>query len=132
MAKKRKPLNERQKKWIERTVKRNRSYKALLYNRFFLYLILVLLQLAFSFFWVYMFVYNSKWGIIAQAVISVCAVITVLYLINKNDRPSVKLNWILLILVFPVFGVPAYLMYGEGRPTWSMNQKILQAKGDNA
>lgn len=119
-----KRLNERQKRKIERTVANNRSYKLYLYNRFFIFLLLVLGQLIGLVLLSYLFVYNTAIGVLLQVLVGVCAVLAVLYLINYNDRPSIKLNWILMMLIVPVVGVPMYLLYGEGRPTRWMQERM--------
>ncbi len=125
-----KKLSKRKIRKIERTIANDRSYKALLYNRFILFLLLVLVQCAvYAGTWV-LFLYNTRVGSIVQIAISALALISVLYLINKNDRPSVKLNWILLLLIAPVFGVPFYLLYGEARPTKKMRKKVERAKAE--
>lgn len=127
-----KKLSARKKKWIERTVANNRSYKLYLYNRFLTFLLLVLAQIGGLIFLAYLFVYNSRMAIVTQATVGVLQILVLLYLLNKNERPSTKLNWILLILILPIVGVPSYLLYGEGRPTRKMNQKIALAKEENA
>ncbi len=126
-----KKLTARKRKWIERTVANDRSYKLYLYNRFFLFLILVLAQLIGYVLLLYLFAYNSKAGFAVQISVGVIALVCVLYLIGKNDRPSSKLNWILLMLITPIVGVPMYLLYGEGRPTRRMHKKIVRAKKEN-
>ncbi len=126
-----KKLTLRKKKWIERTVANDRSYKLYLYNRFFLFLILALAQLVGYVLLLYLFAYHSKIGIAVQAAVGIIALFCVLYLIGKNDRPSAKLNWILLMLITPIVGVPMYLLYGEGRPTRRMHKKIVNAKAEN-
>ncbi len=126
-----KKLSARKKKWIERTIANDRSYKKFLYNRFFLFLLFVVGQLVGYSVLIYLFTYYSKVGVIIQLVVAILAGIFVLYIINKNDRPSTKLNWILLILVAPIFGVPMYLFYGEGRQTRSMRKKMQKAKAEN-
>ena len=120
-----KQLSERKKKWIERTAENDRSYKLFLYNRFFIFLILVFLQLVISIGLAYSVVYDaSRVGIILQALLLIAELVFVLYLINKNDRPSEKLNWILLILIVPVVGVPGYLLYGEAHLFGFANQLV--------
>ena len=126
-----KKLSKTRKKWIERTVSNNRSYKAYLYNRFFLFLILFLMQVVGYVWLIYLFTYHSRIGLAVEVSVAVLELLVILYLINKNDRPSVKLNWILLILLVPIVGVPMYLLYGEGRPTRLMNRKIVEAKEEN-
>ncbi len=123
-----KKLSARKMKWIERTAKNNRSYKIYLYNRFFIFLTLVLLQIVGYVFAAYLIVYDSPIAFVLQIAIVVLELLMLLYLINKNDRPASKLNWILLILLVPVIGVPGYLLYGEGKPTRKMQKKIERAR----
>lgn len=126
-----KKLSQRRKKWIERTIANDRSYKVWLYNRFFIFLALVLAQIVGYVMLAVLLVYNSRVAIALQLAVSGVGLLAVLYLINRNERPSMKLNWILLILVLPVVGVPGYLLYGEGRPTRKMNKQIIDAKAEN-
>ncbi len=127
-----KKLSERKKKWIERTVANDRSNKRLLYNRFYLFALLVLLQIACFFYLQYLFTYHSQIAVLVQAVVGILTLVCVLYIINQNDRPSAKLNWILIILFAPVFGVPFYLYFGRGRPARKMKKKLEKAKVENA
>ena len=126
-----KKLSERKKRKIERTVANDRSYKLYLYNRFFIFLLLVLGQLVGFAVLAYLFIHNTKLGVVLQLLISGLSFVAVLYLINKNERPSIKLNWILLMLIVPLVGVPAYLLYGEGRPTRKMKGRSERAKVEN-
>ncbi|MBQ8322632.1 MAG: cardiolipin synthase [Clostridia bacterium] len=124
-------LSKRKKKWIERTVANDRSYKIVLYNRFFLFLLAVLWQLVGYALLILAFAYDSTIGATVQLVVGVLAILFVLRIINRNERPSSKLSWIILILIFPVFGVPTYLFSGGGRPTRDMRKKIARAKAEN-
>lgn len=126
-----KKLTPKKKKWIERTVANDRSYKVYLYNRFFIFLALVLLQLVGYVWLLHLFAYNSSIGVTVQLVVSMLAIVAVLYLINRNQRPSSKWNWIMLILIVPIVGVPMYLMNGEGKPTRRMYKKMESAKREN-
>ena len=126
-----KKLSARKKKWIEKTVKNNRSYKIFLYNRLFIFLLSVLLQLIGYGVLLIAFAYDSSIGFIVQFVVSVLVVVFLLRIISAHQRPSSKLSWIILILIFPVFGVPMYLFNGSGRPTRKMQKRIMQAKADN-
>ncbi len=125
-----KEISKRKKKWIERTVANDRSSKRFLYNRFYLFAILVLLQIVGFAFLIYLFAYNVRIGVTLQAVVGILAIISVLHIINKHEGASTKLNWILIILIFPLFGVPLYLSCGEGRPARKMKRKIDKAKED--
>ena len=127
-----KKLSERKKRWIERTVANDRSYKAFLYNRFFTFLCMVILQLVAFGVLIYLLVYHSSVALALQIALFVFELLIVLSIINHHDRPSSRLNWIILILVVPVFGVPMYMMNGRGRPTRKMNKKIHAAKKEIA
>ncbi len=126
-----KKLTEKKKKWIERTVANDRSNKRFLYNRMYLFALFVLLQIAGVVYIQYLFVYNSRLGAILQAAGGILAAVIVLYIINRNQRASIKIGWILLILIFPVFGVPAYIWFGEGKPARKMKNKIEKSKTEN-
>ena len=123
-----KKMNKRRKERIERNILRDRHYKVLIYNRFIITLLLVLLQIV-----VYALIlvhyYNGFRGVMIT--IDILALVCVLYIINRNEKPSSKLNWVIMILAAPVFGVPMYLLFGEGRPTYIMNRKITAAKRVN-
>ena len=127
-----KKLTKRKKKWIERTVSNDRSYKLFLYNRFFIFLILVLLQIAGYIAVWYLFVYQTKIGVLVQFAVGILSWIAVLRLINKVDKPSTRLGWVIVILVAPVFGLPSYLFFGEGRPAKRLKNRLNQAKQENA
>ncbi len=126
-----KKLSKRKKKWIERTVANDRSNKRFLYNRFYLFALLVLLQIVVFCYNMYLLVYKSRIGVLLQAALVIVGVCSVIYILNKDDRPSTKLNWVLLILTFPVFGVPFYLVCGEGGPTRKMRKKLESSKAEN-
>ena len=124
-------LTKRQKKRIERTIANDRSYKLFLYNRFFIFLTLVLLQIVGYVWLIYSFAYSSKVAVLVETAVGLIALVAVIYLINRNDRPSMKLNWILLMLIVPIIGVPMYLLYGEGRPTRKMKKRLEDAAKKN-
>ena len=128
----RKKLSKRKKKWIERTVSNDRSYKLFLYNRFFLFLILVLAQVAgYLVIW-YLFVYQTTAGVAVQFAVGILSWIFVLRLINKVDKPHTRLGWVMVILIAPVFGLPAYLLYGEGRPAARLKKKLDVSRAENS
>ena len=126
-----KKISKRKRKRIERTVANDRSYKLFLYNRVIMYLALILLQIIMYVGLGALLVYNSSTGVVLQMIIGIIALLMVLYLINKSEKPALKLSWILLILIVPFVGVPSYSLYGEGRPTRLMNRKIQRAHAEN-
>ncbi|MBQ8405400.1 MAG: cardiolipin synthase [Clostridia bacterium] len=125
-----KKLSGRKKRKIERTVANDRSYKVILYNRFILFLLLVLAQVAVQVgIWISV-VYQSPIGSILQLLLWVLSLIFVLHIINKNERPSLKINWIIILLIAPVLGVPFYLLHGDARPTKKLRKKLASAKAE--
>ncbi len=125
-------MSKRKRKWIERTVANDRSNRRFLYNRFYLFAIFLLLQIVCFGYLVYLFVYNSRVGILLETGLSVAAIVCVLSILNRHDRPSSKWNWILIILLFPVFGVFLYLTYGTGGTLRKMRKRVEKAKAKNA
>ena len=127
-----KKLSQRKKKWIERTVKNDRSYKSMLYNRFFVFLFSALAQVIGLVIIALLLVYNSRWAFILQTLVTIAALGFTLYVLNRHDRPSTRMNWIIVILALPVFGVPMYLFNGGGRPTRKMHKKIVRIQKEQA
>ena len=123
-------LKAREKQWIERTAKNGKSFKLVLYNRFFIFLFSAICQLGLFFALVYSLAYNSSNAVGLQVACFIFQIVFILYIINKNDRPSLKLGWLLLILLFPAFGVILYIWGGEGRPTKKMRKRIEKAKAE--
>lgn len=126
-----KKISEKRKKWIERTVANDRSYKWLLYNRFFMYLLLVASQVLTFAGLGFLCVYYTPIGAFLQIVLTAVSILTSLYIFNTNEHSSVKMSWLLLIFIIPVVGVPAYFLYGEGKPTWRMRKKAEKARREN-
>ncbi len=126
-----KKLSEKKKAWIERSVYNNRAYKSFLYNRFFIYLLSALAQVAALAAFTILLLSHSKWALVLQLVIELFALGLVCYIVSHHDRASTKLSWIILILVFPVFGSPTYLACSGGRPTKGMQKKIQRAQEEN-
>ena len=74
--------------------------------------LLLLLQLLFLFFILYDITAKSA----ALYMLSTLAgTVTVIYIVNRRGNPSHKIAWIIFILVFPVFGISVYLLWGGGR-----------------
>ncbi len=127
-----KKISEKRRRWIERTVANDRSYKVFLYNRFFIFLFSVLAQLVILALFSYSLVYDSAIAFSLQAVLFVFQVGSVLYIINSHERPSTRLSWIIVVLLVPVFGVPMYAMNGGGRFNRRMAKRVEKARKENA
>ena len=121
-------ISERKKRWIERTMRNDRSYKAVVYNRFFTCLISVFIQLLVYAVLVFFLVYDSALAIVLQTVLFVFQLISLLYIIGSHEHPSTRLNWIILILLLPAFGVPMYAMNGGGRVNRRLSKKLKESR----
>lgn len=102
-----------------------RKFKGSKYNRLITTGVLILLQ----FIWIGVLnlVLTSNFKII-NILTKFLAAIYVLYILQKDDNPSVKLGWIILILVIPIFGVPMYFLYGDRKPTRKMYERVKGAQ----
>jgi cardiolipin synthase len=58
------------------------------------------------------------------------SIIAVVYLINKDDNPSYKLAWVILILLFPIFGGAFYLYMGNKRPSRKLHKVLDKEERD--
>ena len=124
-------LSERKRKRVERKLNKERTYKLFLYNRLLIYALAVLAQLIGYGLLLVLFVYNSAYATALQVVVGALALVFVLVIVNDHEKPSMKLSWIIVILVAPVFGVPMYLLLGRGRPTRKMAKKFARSIEQN-
>lgn len=53
----------------------------------------------------------------------IVSVAAVLWIINNNNNPAYKITWLVLILLFPIFGGLFYLMFGGNRSSKRMQLK---------
>lgn len=42
-------------------------------------------------------------------------ILMVIYIVNRRGNPSYKIAWIIFILLFPIFGISVFLLWGGGR-----------------
>lgn len=52
------------------------------------------------------------------------SVLVVIYIMNRSDNPSIKLAWVIVILLFPVFGGFLYLTIGGKQPISYLRRKL--------
>lgn len=133
-------MTKRRQKHLEKDILCNkRGYKQLVYNRVILYSFIVLLQIALSAYIVFSLYARSETlpkglllgGKIALAASKALSLILVLHILSRTDRPSDKLNWLIIILVFPVIGVLLYFYGAEGKQTKKLRKKIFAEKEKN-
>ncbi len=54
--------------------------------------------------------------------------ILVIFIVNRRGNPSYKIAWIIFILVFPIFGITVFLLFGGGRVLPNFRKKMLQCE----
>ena len=58
------------------------------------------------------------------AAFKILSILVVIYIMNRSDNPSVKLGWIVVILLFPLFGGLLYLTIGGKQPISYLRRKL--------
>lgn len=100
----------------------------LLFNRIFYVAVALLVQLGWVLLTAWRLAGYSKYISNALTFISI---LTVLWIVNKKINPSYKLGWTILILVFPVFGVILYLLFGKSRIAQKIQDKYAQVQQES-
>ena len=101
--------------------------KILLWGRFVLIAILIMIQ----FFWLvtvfYKFSYKFTY---TNYVIRILAVVVVFHIVNRTMNSNNKLLWTFLILLSPVFGLLLYLIFGRRSASKSNREKMDSIKNE--
>ena len=88
-------------------------------------LVFVALSFLIQTFWIIMlFVYLNKYSTAISLFSSLLALIVVLLIYGRNMNAAFKMSWMVLILVFPVWGICLYLMFGHANVTKNMRVKF--------
>ena len=86
-----------------------RKLLSLLHNKILIVSILILIQL-FVFFGIVFKL--SEYFVAIYFILIALSFCMSIYIINKNDNPTYKLTWVLLIMAVPVVGGLIYLLFG--------------------
>ncbi len=99
-----------------------KKYKELATRRMMITALLMLLQIGW---WIILLVKLQERLSYISFVTSVLGVVFVLYLVNTDHEPSAyKMGWIIIIMLFPLFGVPLYMFCGDKRPSKKLRGKL--------
>ena len=71
--------------------------------------LLLLIQFGFLFWVLYNFTIHSATVLVLSSIIGM---VTVIFLVNRRGNPDHKMSWIIFILLFPIFGISVYLLWG--------------------
>lgn len=81
-----------------------------MFSRVAFFSVLIVLQL---FFLIYFLVDFSSLSLIAYLVCYLASIIAVVWLVTKDENPSYKISWIILIMAFPILGGLFYITFGN-------------------
>ena len=106
-------------------VKNNRGIR--IPTRIILSGILLLLQLLLLFGLLYDFAEQYAF---AYTLSMVLGVLTVIIILNRKGNPDHKIPWIIFILLFPIFGISVFLLWGGGRvaPHIKKRMRLCEAR----
>ena len=91
------------------------------FNRILLTVLIILLQLA----WTSLLLFRlTEYSTIIGVIFRTLSLIMVVYLVSKDGNPAYRIGWIVLILVFPLFGGLFYLSFGDKKPSKKMRRKL--------
>ena len=93
--------------------------------RIFTSAVLLLIQIAFLFLAVYDVTQKSAMAYVLSMIVGVFVVIAI---INRRGNPDHKMAWIIFILIFPIFGITVYLLWGGGLQIPHIRKKMHNAE----
>lgn len=79
---------------------------SVVFSRTALIVVLLILQIALLFSVTFLATDNSSWFYLLYTILGV---IVVIYIFNQKGNPAFMMTWVLLIMIFPVFGIVFYV-----------------------
>lgn len=101
-----------------------RKVLSVLKNKIFIATVLILIQLAVFLGIIFQLSEYFVWIYFILIALSFCMSV---YIINKNENPTYKLAWVLLIMAFPVFGGLIYLLFGGQKVPKELRKRDLES-----
>lgn len=101
-----------------------RKLLSLLHNKIFIVGVLILIQLL-VFFGIVLKL--SEYFVFIYFVLIALSFCMSIYIINKNDNPTYKIAWVLLIMALPVFGGLIYLLFGGQKVPKELRKRDSEA-----
>lgn len=102
-------------------MERMRKFLKFLSQRIVIVTFLIFLQIIW---FVGMFLKVTSYSQYITAAFKILSILVVIYIMNRSDNPSVKLGWIVVILLFPLFGGLLYLTIGGKQPISYLRRKL--------
>lgn len=101
-----------------------RKIFSFLHNKMFIIGVLILIQLAFVFGLVFTL---SEYFISIYFLLIALSFCMSVYIINKNDNPTYKIAWVLMIMALPIFGGLIYLLFGGQKVPKELRKRDIEA-----
>lgn len=92
-----------------------------IFSRLGIGIILMAIQFLFI---VFSVVYLSRVKYYVYIILEIMSLFVVMFIVSKQDNPSYKISWIIIIMALPLFGGLFYLFWGNKRVEHSMKHKI--------
>ena len=86
--------------------------------------ILLIVQFALAYFALYNI--TSHYAVIYAITIAI-GILTVIFIINRRGNPDHKITWIVFILLFPIFGIVVFALWGGGRVAPHIKKRMRKA-----
>lgn len=97
---------------------------SLLHNKILIVSVLILIQL----FVIFGIVFKlSEYFVVIYFILVALSFCISIYIINKNDNPTYKMTWVLLIMAVPVFGGLIYLLFGGQKVPKELRKRDSEA-----
>lgn len=91
------------------------------FNRILLTVLLIIIQVV----WIFIFLFRlAEYSTVITASFTVISLLIVIYLVSKDDNAAYRIGWIVLIMVFPLFGGLFYLSFGDKKPSKKMRRRL--------
>ncbi|MEG1996245.1 MAG: cardiolipin synthase [Oscillospiraceae bacterium] len=97
----------------------------LLFSRLALVVVLLVIQAAVL---LILVLTLSKYFIYVYALFTILSLLMVIFLVNKDDNPEVRISWIICIMSFPVFGGLFYILLGRAKVDKSHKKQMMVLK----
>lgn len=91
-----------------------KSFFKVIFSRYFISALLILIEIALILFAV---IYASAYSAIALVAMGIVNLLAFLSLVNKETTPEYKVSWMFVLLAVPLFGSVIYLMFYSRRLT---------------
>lgn len=101
------------------------SYKRIITNRILITALLLIMQIAWFILSVFVL---SDYSSVINVLLKLLSLTVVMFIVGKEDNPSYKIIWIILIMAVPILGGFLYLFAGDKKPTKRMHRQISESR----